>query len=91
MGEFGNIMDAYKSMKRTKTGKIQEHQPRGSASPLTEDGKDEIVELINATRKMNGQSELTETDIENQRVLVDENAPARITEQGVLNYANLLK
>lgn len=91
MSEFNDVMNAYTSMARTKTGKIQEHQPRGSASPLTEGGKDEIVELINATRKMNGQAELTESDIAKQREVEDDNAPARITEQGVMNYANLIK
>ena len=91
MNEFGNIMDAYKSMKRSKTGKIEKYQPRGSASPLTENGKDEIIELINATRKMNNQSELTESDIEKQREVIDENAPTRITSQGVQSYAKLIK
>lgn len=89
MSEFGDILGAFKNMKRDRLGHVSEQQPRGKVPDIAE-SKDEIIDVINAMRVMNGQNALTEEDIEQQRSEINSTA-TRISENGINAYAKLVK
>jgi hypothetical protein len=60
--EFGNILGAYASMTRSKIGRVEEAQPKVEHPTFTEK-KDEIVDIINAVRSVNGQAPITEESV----------------------------
>ena len=96
MGEFNDILNALNGMKRDKMGRITETQPRGSA-PKLEESKEEILDIMNGIRKMNGQAVINESadDLQSLYETTDpvqkENPNSRITEAGVMAYAKLIK
>ena len=68
MNDFGNILNAYSTMSRTKTGRVEEKQTK-IAHPDFKDKKDEIIDIMNAVRSVNGLSNITEESIEADNVL----------------------
>jgi aminoglycoside phosphotransferase (APT) family kinase protein len=60
--DFGNILSAYSGMTRSKTGRVEEAQPK-IEHPTFNETKDEIVDIMNAIRSVNGQPAITEESV----------------------------